>query len=396
MKILITTDAFTPVVNGVVTSTLNLYKQLKQHGHDVKILTLAHGGHSRKEEDVYYISSFGINIYPNARATIKFRDHLIREIIEWKPDVIHSQTEFCTFLFARRIARKLDIPVVHTYHTLYQDYTGYFTKHEALGQKLVIGFSKTLLNHVDGVIVPTEKTKRILEGYGIKDDIQVVPNGIELETFKKHITEEEKAALKQSLGIDKLHHVMVTVGRLGIEKNIDELLEGMKLYLEKRQDITLVIVGDGPHKEALEKHVEELGIQEHVIFTGMIEAKNIYKYYQLGEVFISASNSETQGLTYIEALANGVPIVCRKDECLFGVLEDGYNGYMFTSTEEMIQRIEELLESSKKYAEIKRNTVSSVEAFSSELFGERVEDIYMRVVQQAEEGIEHRRTSLIG
>ena len=107
MKILITTDAFTPVVNGVVTSTLNLYKQLKQHGHDVRILTLAHARHSRKEEDVYYISSFGINIYPDARVTVKFRDHYINEIIEWKPDVIHSQTEFCTFLFARRIARNI-------------------------------------------------------------------------------------------------------------------------------------------------------------------------------------------------------------------------------------------------------------------------------------------------
>lgn len=395
MKILITTDAFTPVVNGVVTSTLNLYKQLKQHGHDVKILTLAHEGHSRKEEDVYYISSFGVNIYPNARVTVKFRDHYIREIIEWGPEVIHSQTEFCSFLFARKIARKLNIPVIHTYHTLYQDYTGYFTKHEALGQKLVIGFSKTLLNHVDGVIVPTEKTKRILEGYGIKDDIQVVPNGIELDAFKQHISKEEKEALKKQLGIPLNHHIMVTIGRLGIEKNVDALLDGMKQYLEKREDITLVIVGDGPHKETLEKRAKELGIQEHIIFTGMINAKEIYKYYQLGEVFVSASNSETQGLTYIEALANGIPIVCKKDECLVGVLKDGYNGYMFTSTEEMIQRVDELLESQSLYNEVKENTVSSVEAFSSELFGERVEDIYMHAVQQSEEG-EHKRFSLIG
>lgn len=395
MRILITTDAFTPVVNGVVTSTLNLYKQLKEHGHDVKILTLAHGGHSRKEGDVYYISSFGVNIYPNARATIKFRDHYIHEIIEWKPEVIHSQTEFCTFLFARRIARKLDIPVVHTYHTLYQDYTGYFTKHENIGQKLVIGFSRTLLNHVDGVIVPTEKTKRILEGYGIKDEIEVVPNGIELDAFKQHISEEEKSKLRSQLGIGANQHVIVTVGRLGIEKNVDELLRGMQLYLKKRQDIVLLIVGDGPHKEELEKAAEEMGISEHVIFTGMIDSQIIYKYYQLGEVFVSASNSETQGLTYIEALANGVPIVCKEDECLYGVLKNGSNGYMFTKTEEMVRRVDDLLEDSKLYEKVKANTVSSVQAFSSELFGERVEDIYMKVVHQAEEeGRNH--ASLIG
>ena len=395
MKILITTDAFTPVVNGVVTSTLNLYKQLKEHGHDVKILTLAHGGPSHVDGDVYYISSFGINIYPDARLTVKFRDRYIHEILEWKPDVIHSQTEFCTFLFARRIARKLDIPVVHTYHTLYQDYTGYFTKHEAIGQKLVVGLSRTLLNHVDGVIVPTEKTKRILEGYGIKENIQVVPNGIELDTFKKHITSEEKAELKRSLGIDLSHRVIVTVGRLGIEKNVDELLEGLKLYLEQRKDVTLVIVGDGPHKEALEEHVHELGIEKHVVFTGMVQARHIYKYYQLGEVFVSASSSETQGLTYIEALANGLPIVCKKDECLYGVLEDDFNGYMFTSVKEMVQKVNELLENEVLYDQIKKNTTSSVERFSSELFGDRVEDIYMRVVQHSEEN-EQRHTSLSG
>lgn len=395
MRILITTDAFTPVVNGVVTSTINLYKQLKEHGHDVKILTLAHGRHSKKEGDVYYISSFGVNIYPNARATIKFRDHLINEIIEWKPEVIHSQTEFCTFLFARRIARKLDIPVVHTYHTLYQDYTGYFTKHHAIGQKLVIGFSKTLLNHVDGVIVPTEKTKRILEGYGIKDDIQVVPNGIELDTFKQHITQEEKIKLKRQLGIPLENRVLVTVGRLGIEKNIDELLVGFKHYLERQPQTSLVIVGDGPHRESLEKLAKDLGICDQVVFTGMIDAHIIYKYYQLGEIFVSASNSETQGLTYIEALANGIPIVCKKDECLYGVLKNGYNGYMFTSTQEMVEKVSQLMEDSELYCTIKENTTSSVQAYSSELFGERVEDIYMRVVQQSEEeGNSH--TSLIG
>ena len=395
MKILITTDAFTPLVNGVVTSTLNLYKQLKEHGHDVKILTLAHGGASRKEDDVYYIRSFGVNIYPNARATVLFRDHLIKEIIEWGPEVIHSQTEFCSFLFARKIARKLNIPVVHTYHTLYQDYTSYFTKHENIGQKLVIGFSRTLLNHVDGVIVPTEKTKRILEGYGIKDDIQVVPNGIELDAFKKHITLEEKKVLKESLGIDLSHRVLVTVGRLGVEKNIDELLEGMKLYLAKRQDITLVIVGDGPHKEALQEQAKNMGIADHVVFTGMVNPKQIYKYYQLGEVFISASSSETQGLTYIEALADGLPIVCKEDECLKGVLKDGYNGYMFTNVAEMVKRVDELLTNQSLYEEIRENTSASVEEFSSELFGERVEDIYMQVVHQSEEE-EHKRSFLIG
>ena len=127
MKILLTTDAFAPIVNGVVTSVMNLYTQLKMRGHDVRILALANEGCSRQEGDVYFIRSFGVNIYPDARATVNYKSRMVTEIIKWGPDIIHSQTEFCSFLFAKKIAKKLDIPIIHTYHTLYQDYTSYFT-----------------------------------------------------------------------------------------------------------------------------------------------------------------------------------------------------------------------------------------------------------------------------
>ena len=171
MKILITTDVFTPAVNGVVTSVLNLRTQLIERGHDVRILTLSEDNFSRKEENVYYIKSFRIKIYPNARATTNFHNKYIEEIINWGPDIIHSQCEFSSFIFAKMIAKKLNIPIIHTYHTMYEYYTHYFTHNKDLGKKVVGSLSKKLLNNVATVIVPTQKVEQVLKDYGIKNNI---------------------------------------------------------------------------------------------------------------------------------------------------------------------------------------------------------------------------------
>ena len=142
MKVLITTDTFTPTISGVVTSVINLNKELVRMGHDVRILTLSHGNYSSKQDNVYYIKSFGVNVYPNMRATVSFNDKYLKEILEWGPDIIHSQCEFFSFVFAKRISKKLNIPIVHTYHTMYEHYTEYVLKNKTVGKKLVSAFSK--------------------------------------------------------------------------------------------------------------------------------------------------------------------------------------------------------------------------------------------------------------
>ncbi len=386
MKILLTTDAFAPIVNGVVTSVMTLYTQLKLRGHDVRILALAHEGCSRQEGDVYMIRSFSVNIYPDARATVNYKSRMVSEIIKWGPDIIHSQTEFCSFLFARKIAKKLDIPIIHTYHTLYQDYTSYFTKHENLGKKAVIIFSRRILKTVDTVVVPTNKTKGILEAYHIEPPIEVIPNGIDFTRFMKTLTQEEKHALKETLNIPLGHKVIVTVGRVGKEKNLDEVMLNMKALVEQRKNISLVIVGNGPYRLELEKMAEQLGIQDSVVFAGMIDQMEIYKYYKLGDIFVSGSTSETQGLTYIEALINEVPIVCRKDDCLKALLKEGYNGYTYETSEEFIHIINDLLDHPDKYNEIKAHTAESVQAYSSEIFGKKIEALYEKVIANKEQG----------
>lgn len=127
MKVLITTDCYTPTVNGVVTSVLNLRKELQLRGHEVKALTLSQTMQSFSQDGETYIGSIGAGkVYPGARVKSALASSFIQKLIEWKPDVVHSQCEFSTFFLAPKIYKRLNIPIVHTYHTVYEDYTHYF------------------------------------------------------------------------------------------------------------------------------------------------------------------------------------------------------------------------------------------------------------------------------
>lgn len=169
MKILITTDWYTPAVNGVVTSVKNLQRELERRGHEVRILTLSQSLHSWSRDGVTAIGSVNAGrIYPGARLRTAMAGRWVRELMDWRPDVIHSQCEFSTFFLARRIAEELDVPLVHTYHTVYEDYTHYFSPSVRWGRCAVAAFSRWVAAQVDGMIAPTGKVRGLLQGYGVR------------------------------------------------------------------------------------------------------------------------------------------------------------------------------------------------------------------------------------
>ena len=148
MKILITADCYTPTINGVVTSILNLETELRRLGHDVKILCPSENFHSSESENVYRIGSVGVGrIYSGARAALRISQSHLQKLIDWKPDIIHSQSEFSSFIMAKRIAAEVNCPIVHTYHTVYENYTHYFSPSITLGRKAVILMTKRILRH---------------------------------------------------------------------------------------------------------------------------------------------------------------------------------------------------------------------------------------------------------
>ena len=383
LKILITTDLFTTETNGVVTSVRNLFDQLTQMGHDVKILTISDSIHSHRDGAVYYIRSVPLKVvYPDLRMPTSYhRNKLIQEIIDWKPDIVHSQCEFFSFQFAARISRITGAPIVHTYHTLYEQYlTSYVIPSKRLGDYLAKVLSRQRLKRVSTLVAPTRKVENTLQGYGIQAPINVVPSGISLEQHHQRLSQEERLQRRRELGIRDDDQVLINLGRLGGEKNLGELIG---LFAEARQTepgLKFLIVGDGPARPALEQQAKELGVAQDVIFTGMVEPCQVQNYYQLGDVFVSASTSETQGLTYIEAAANGLPLLCRQDDCLDDVLEEGRNGYEYTNAEEFLHAIDAVIHDEKWRTDAARRSEEIAAAYDKKAFGEAMENIYESVL----------------
>lgn len=381
MKILITTDLYSTATNGVVTSVKNLSEELSAKGHDVRILTLSGSVRSSKDGKVYYIRSMPIGVYPNVRMPLSYRHRLIKELIVWKPDVIHSQCEFFSFQYARRISKLTGAPIVHTYHTLYEQYVKYLIPSRRIGRCVVRVVSRKRLKRCKCVIAPTSKVETALRGYGLRNDISIVPSGISLEQHKKRLTEAERSEKRKALGIDDCHTVLINLGRLGTEKNLEELLEFYSKALKANENLKFLIVGDGPAREDLEAVCAELGIRGQVIFTGMVKPELVQEYYQLGDIFVSASTSETQGLTYIEAAANGLPLLCREDLCLKDVIKPGENGFEYRNAEEFLDFIDIISKNTEWRKAASRRSEEIAATFDKSSFGDAVEKVYLSVIE---------------
>ena len=379
MKILITTDLYKPFVNGVITSIDALVSQLENKGHEIKIITLSNTHHSYTVDNVTYLGAIDLNIiYPGAKFKLSIISKELRAIYNWKPDIIHSQCEFSTFLVARRISKKFNLPIIHTYHTIYEDYTHYFLPNEKFGHIIAAKFSSHVLNQCDNVIAPTDKVEKLLSSYKIISPISVIPTGIDLSKFTEKKDDIKIQSIKRNLGISENNFIIGFVGRVAKEKNLDELFD---IYNKIEKDnITLMIVGDGPYKEELIK--KSKAIKKQIVFTSMIEPKDIHHYYKCFDIFMSCSSSETQGLTYIEALSSSIPILCKKDPCLEKVVIDSINGWQFENHEEAITRF------NKFYGDINMRKIMSNNAqvlsiinFSSSAFCEKVINLYNTTIE---------------
>lgn len=380
MRVLITTDLFKPTINGVVTSILNLEKELKEQGHEVKILAVSQNVYSYREDNAYYIKSVPSHIYPEVRIPISKATSFVEELIEWKPDIIHSQCEFFSYGFARRIAKATKARIVHTYHTLYEQYTEYIPIGKRLGRAAIGKWMKMRLKDANLIIAPTKKVEQTLQQYGMTKDIRIVPTGIQLEKFNSTVDENAVAQLRRKYGIQKEDRVLLSLGRLGFEKRIDELLYGMKEVVKMQDNVKLLIVGGGPARESLEKLTDELELRQYVRFAGMVNPEEVQTYYRLGDVFVCASTSETQGLTYIEAAASGLPLICRKDACLYGVLEEGGNGFSYQDIYRFAKYIRTYVTDDAWLQQAGKHSEKVAGKYNTNLFGKAVEGIYKEEV----------------
>ena len=383
MRIGLFTDTYPPFINGVSTSVYMLKKALEKEGHTVYVVTLNNSSlHYQFEENDTVIRVPGLPIgFYDYRVTTVYPVRALNVIRKWKLDVIHSHTEFSVGTFARIIARQYNIPLVHTYHTMYEDYTHYITKgyFNNSSKKIVEYLSKFYCDTTaNELIVPTQKTYNLFkQKYNVNKNIHIIPTGIEIDRFfEENINFEKVDKLRKSLKLAKDDFNIIYVGRLAEEKNVDLLLDAQKEIIKKEPKTNLIIVGDGPDIDKYKEKAKETGIDKNTIFTGKVPWEEVPYYYHLGKLFATASKSETQGLTVIEAMAAGVAPVVIDDESFRNTVIDDLNGKIFFTKNEYVKIVLDLIDDKKKLKQLRLQARMNAETHSSKFYAEQALVVY--------------------
>jgi len=383
MRIGLFTDTYPPYINGVSTSISMLKHALEKQGHQVFVVTVNNEISKYSYEDggkLIRIPGVPTGIY-DYRLTGIYPVRCINKIKKWKLDVIHSHTEFGIGTFARIIAKQFDIPLVHTYHTMYEDYIHYITKgyFDHASKKIVEYLTLFYCDKtISELIVPTKKTYDLFkEKYKVRRNVHIIPTGIEVERFyKEKYTTSMKNEYRKKIGVSSDDFVILFVGRLAQEKNVEFLIDSQKDLVKKYPNCKLLIIGDGPDADKYHKIAEKLKISDNVIFTGKVPWEEVPNYYQIANVFATASVTETQGLTVIEAMAASVTPICIDDESFRNVVVDGLNGKIFKNKRQYKRQINELIENKEELKLLSKQARRNAEQHSAKYYAERVLDVY--------------------
>lgn len=388
MKVALFSDTYLPDINGVATSTHILRNELIKLGHEVLVVTSELPSDSDYEDDfdenILRVPGLEIQALYGYRACNIFSFKGMREIKKFRPEVIHVQTEFGIGIFGRIAGEYLDIPVVYTYHTMWADYSHYVNPINSetvdfVVKKVIKKISNLYGNKCQELIVPSQKTKDALIHYGLtQKNIYIIPTGLELDRFDIRQKNEElcqKLIEKYDL---KDKFVLTFLGRIAQEKSIDVIINALKEVVKINDQMKCLIVGGGPQFEELKSLVENDEISKYIIFTGPQSGDAVPAHYHISDIFISASLSETQGLTYIEAMASSIPVIARYDDQLEDVIEDQKNGFFFKDEKELPELILKVMD--MDLTPMKEQALKKAKEYSGETFAKKVMDVYQDAI----------------
>jgi len=309
MNILFISDVFFPRVNGVSTSINTFATELRALGHHVTLIAPSYTDEDKQEEWIVRVPSHKIYFDPEDRL-MNFGK--LKALLPWIRDkhfdVIHIHTPFTAHYVGIHFGKKLDIPVVETYHTFFEDYLHHYLPFipQFISRKLARTISRRQCNAVDGIVSPSKPMLDVLKQYGIKTPAEVVATGLDDSSFANVDGEH----FRMSHDIPLTQPMLLFVGRVAHEKNIGFLLEMHVELIKNHPDALLVITGEGPAEESIKQSIEKLGISNKVRMIGYLDrGHELIACYKAADIFVFASKSETQGLVLLEAMAQGTAVV---------------------------------------------------------------------------------------
>lgn len=364
-------DSALPVLNGVSISVDSLMKGLRERGHTVHLFTAG----PRRQDDPPHVHRCPATETPWARGyplAIPPFSGLLLQFTRHDFDLVHTHTPWTVGYLGLRWARWRRLPVVSTYHTIYDHYAHYVPYvPQRYVRRVIARHTHVYYNAVSHVITPSQAPMQWLRRHGVRTPITIIPTA----TPQSPLPERDEA--RAALGIAPDARVLLYVGRLAEEKNLETLLDAAARILPHDPTVLLLLVGDGPHREACERLVGELGIADRVRFEGAVPRSEVGRYYAAADLFTFGSVTETQGLVVGEALAAGLPAVVVRGGGAMLAIRDGENGVLCeNSPEDLARAIEALLRDEPRRRRMATEARRSARAYSLDEMVDRVLEIY--------------------
>ena len=376
MNIGIFTDTFEPQINGVVTSIKTSIEYLERN-HTVYVFCPNVKPKIKSSENVWRFPSVVYPFQKEYRLVFPFNKRLDK-IKDLKLDILHIHTPFTMGYIGLRIGKKLSLPMIHTYHTYFEKYLHYFPiLPENWLYKYAKKESERFCNACDKIIVPTNEMKELLEKYNINKDLVTIPSGINLyEPTDQEIVEFKNKYMKSN----SLNCLFV--GRVGIEKNIDFLIDAFQKILKQVDNVHLTIIGDGPERKNIEKKIAEMNLSTHITLTGYLTKKDVFCAYYAANLMLFPSKTETQGLTAVESIMSGTPVIGINEMGIKNVITNGVSGFLTNEdVDEYADVAIDVLKDGHKQKELSEKAKLAGQQYSHETTGKMLEDIYQECIK---------------
>ena len=395
MKICVFTDSYLPYISGVTSAIVGQTNELASRGHEITIFCSTLKKEIKKLRNIHknikiikVPFSFPVPVYKDFNFALPSVIKSAYLIKKFKPDVIHAHTEFGIGWEGLICARLFNLPIIGTFHTFFAD-PGYLKLIKAQNvefiRDLIWKNSVSFFNHCNHVVSPSKKTKKELIKLGVTSPLTAVSNGISLP---KLITQKKLKTLKKKHKITKKFN-LIYVGRVGVEKSLDIVLKSLKLVLSSGHDIDLIIIGDGPNLNNTKDLVDKLGIKNNVKFLGRIPHTKLIKnnILRLGDAFITASKTENQPVSLIEAMAFGLPIIGVDARGVPELARNNFNGLISKpdNHKALSKNILKLIENKKLQKEMSNNAFVEAKTHDITFTGDKLEKIYNNAIDKYKE-----------